>query len=761
MFAARTSLLRNRAGHDGHRVGFVELFFDLVFVFAVTQLSHRLIADHSAGGLVETTLLFLAVWSLWINTTWVTNWLTPDGVPVRLLLFALMAAGLLLSTSLADAFGERALVFAGAFAAMQIGRDLFMLWALRHHNRANFRNFVRIIVWHAFACVFWLGGAFAGEHRLAAWLIAVTIDSLSPAIAFWVPGLGRSTIADWDVSPAHMAERCGLFIIIALGEGVLLTGAAFASHAQTPIATAALLAAFVGSVLIWRIYFTAAEHGGRRYEEVDDPGRLARLAYTYQHVPIVAGVINHGGRRGAAARPSRRRSGAARSADDRRRAGGLPGGNGAVQMGGVRARVLVAAGRRRAALRVDRGARRVHAAQHRGGRRRRAFRHRRSRHCRRTALSPGAGTRTERRRMKRLSFLIAALLAACATPPSAPLRMNDIQAIGTHNSYKAAISPQEMGLLRAVSPQAAAGLDYWHPPLTEQLDAGARVIEIDIVNDPEGGRFADPAGLRIARAQGLEPPAYDTSVMAAPGFKAIHVQDIDYRSVCQLFLACLRELRAWSDAHRDHAPILVMMNLKRGPSPAPGGVEAPGFDDAAFDALDADVRAGIGAERLITPDDVQGAFPTLREAVLAGNWPELGAARGRFFFVLDEGEDMAAAYRGARRNLEGRVFFVNVAEDSPVAAYLTLNDPIAQAERIRAAVAAGFIVRTRADADTVEARANDTRRREAAFASGAQYVSTDYMTPRADFGPYSVSMPEVARCNPVRARCAGRVIEAK
>jgi len=363
----------------------------------------------------------------------------------------------------------------------------------------------------------------------------------------------------------------------------------------------------------------------------------------------------------------------------------------------------------------------------------------------------------------KLVYLVAVLaLGACATAPDAPvLRMNDIQAIGTHNSYKAAISPQEMGLLRAVSPQSAAGLDYWHEPLTRQLEAGARVIEIDVVNDPEGGRYADPASPRIAQAQGLSPPAFDAAPMRAPGFKVIHVQDIDYRSVCQPLLACLRELRTWSEAHRDHTPILVMMNLKRGPSPAPGGVTALDFDGAAFDALDAEVRAGMGAARLIAPDEVQGDYATLREAALAGHWPLLDAARGRFFFVIDEDYAVGEAYRGARRNLEGRVFFVNAPETSPVAAYLTLNDPIADGARIRAAVAAGFIVRTRADADTVEARSNDTRRREAAFASGAHYVSTDYMSARADFGPYNVTMADVARCNPVRARCSGVAIEAK
>lgn len=364
---------------------------------------------------------------------------------------------------------------------------------------------------------------------------------------------------------------------------------------------------------------------------------------------------------------------------------------------------------------------------------------------------------------------LALLLAACATraemavgglDPS--LRMNDIQAIGTHNSYKQAIGAAEFAALSANNPLAARTLDYAHPPLSAQLDAGARVIELDVLYDPEGGRYAEPAMRRLLPAgTPLEP--YDASAMRAPGYKVLHAQDLDYRSSCATFVACLSELRDWSAQHPSHAPVLVMINWKRGASPVPGGVAGLEYDAAAFDALDAEVRSVISARALITPDEVQGTHATLREGVLAGGWPALEASRGRFFFALDEGEQVAAAYRGARRNLEGRVFFVNVREDSPVAAYLTLNDPVAQGERIRAAVTAGFIVRTRADADTWEARRGDTARREAAFASGAQYVSTDYMSARAEWSSYAVTMPEVARCNPVRAagKCNGLAIEAR
>jgi hypothetical protein len=332
------------------------------------------------------------------------------------------------------------------------------------------------------------------------------------------------------------------------------------------------------------------------------------------------------------------------------------------------------------------------------------------------------------------------------------LRLNELQAIGTHNSYKQAISPGELALLKARSPQAARALDYSHAPLTEQLDAGARQVEIDILDDPDGGLYASPRMRQVAALMGTPLTPFDATPLQAPGFKVLHVQDLDYRSNCATLALCLAELHAWSQAHPRHVPILVMMNLKRGASPVPGGVEARAFDADAFDRLDAAVRTLMPAKQIITPDEVQGRYPTLREAVRAGNWPTLGAARGRFLFALDEPYEIGVSYQGKRTNLEGRVFFVNAPESSTIAAYITLNDPIAQADRIRAAVADGLLVRTRADAETEEARNNDTRRREAALGSGAHYVSTDYMQPREEFGPYRATLPgaTAARCNPVR-----------
>ncbi|MDG2536612.1 phosphatidylinositol-specific phospholipase C1-like protein [Dyella jiangningensis] len=329
------------------------------------------------------------------------------------------------------------------------------------------------------------------------------------------------------------------------------------------------------------------------------------------------------------------------------------------------------------------------------------------------------------------------------------LHMNQLQAIGTHNSYKQAMPPDEWAAHHSRDPRGAEGLDYAHPALDVQLDRGARTLELDIYHDPQGGRYAHPPG---ALRKGYAPspwPAAIAADMDKPGFKVMHLADIDFRSSCQVFVDCLKIIRRWSLAHPRHVPIMLLLNAKDGHG-GPGAADPLPFTAAAFDAMDAEIRSVFAPNELVVPDDVQGKRSTLREAVLAGQWPTLGGARGKVFFVLDEDRAKVAMYRGTRHSLEGRVAFVNTDETSPAAAYLTLNDPLVEGERIRRDVDAGYMVRTRADADTREARRDDTSRRDAAFASGAQYVSTDYMVPDARFGPYRVTLPDaaVARCTP-------------
>lgn len=291
--SARRHVLRPRAEHTHNKVSFVELFFDLVFVFAITQISHTLLEHFSALGLAQAALLLGAVWWVWIYTSWVTNWLDPDHIAVRLMLFALMFAGLLLSTSLPEAFGEKGLIFAGAYAAMQIGRSLFTMLSLKPHSPGNYRNFQRITAWLVLSGIFWIAGGLAeGNSRFALWALALGLEYVSPSLGFYVPGLGRSTTADWTIEGGHFSERCALFVIIALGESVLVTGATFAKLAMTPVIVLAFANSFLSSVAMWWIYFNiGAERASEQIARSNDPGRLARIAYTYIHLLLVAGII--------------------------------------------------------------------------------------------------------------------------------------------------------------------------------------------------------------------------------------------------------------------------------------------------------------------------------------------------------------------------------------------------------------------------------------------------------------------------------------
>jgi low temperature requirement protein LtrA len=279
--------------HQHNRVTYAELFFDLVFVFAVTQISHTLLAHFTLLGALQVTLLFLAVWWVWVFTSWITNWLNPEKTPVRLLLFAMMLGGLVLSTSIPKAFDERGLWFAIAYATMQVGKTIF-LWLSTPVSRPRIRmNAIRIAAWLSTSAIFWIAGGIAeGQSRLALWAVALAIEYISPAVRFWIPRYGASSVADWMIEGGHMAERCALFIIIALGESVVVIGATFAELTWTSENVLAFVSALLGSIAMWWIYFhIGAEAASEELSKSSEPGRLARLAYTYLHMPIVAGII--------------------------------------------------------------------------------------------------------------------------------------------------------------------------------------------------------------------------------------------------------------------------------------------------------------------------------------------------------------------------------------------------------------------------------------------------------------------------------------
>jgi low temperature requirement protein LtrA len=279
-------------GAGDHRVTPMELFFDLVYVFAVTQLSHLLLAHLDWHGVAQTALLMLAVWTAWIYTAWFTNWFDPDQRAVRLVLVGVMVCSLIVSATLPDAFGDRGLPFAGAYVAMQVGRVIFSVVSLGAHP-ANQRNFQRILFWASLSAIPWLAGGIAtGSTREWLWVVAVGMDLLGPVLGFATPGLGRSTTTDWDISGEHMAERCQLFLIIVLGESILVTGATFGELAWSAAVLAAFVVAFLGSVALWWVYFDrAAGDAAEMIAHSNDPGRLGRSAFTYLHLPMVAGVI--------------------------------------------------------------------------------------------------------------------------------------------------------------------------------------------------------------------------------------------------------------------------------------------------------------------------------------------------------------------------------------------------------------------------------------------------------------------------------------
>jgi low temperature requirement protein LtrA len=288
----RGALFRPILPKQHSRVTYAELLFDLVFVFAVTQISHTLLGRFTPLGALQTTLLFLAVWWVWVYTSWITNWLDPERTPVRVLLFLLMLGGLVLSTSIPKAFENRGLWFALAYAAMQVGRTVFFLISTSPGTPARM-NAVRILAWLSMSAIFWIAGGFAlGDARLLLWALALAIEYISPAARFWIPKYGASSIEDWFVEGGHMAERCAGFIIIALGESIVVTGATFADLTWTLEVVAAFLSAFIGALAMWWIYFhKGAEAGSELISNSSEPGRLARLAYTYLHMPIVAGII--------------------------------------------------------------------------------------------------------------------------------------------------------------------------------------------------------------------------------------------------------------------------------------------------------------------------------------------------------------------------------------------------------------------------------------------------------------------------------------
>lgn len=362
--------------------------------------------------------------------------------------------------------------------------------------------------------------------------------------------------------------------------------------------------------------------------------------------------------------------------------------------------------------------------------------------------------------------LVAPLIPGCgpaSADPCSPLdrsnvedclRLNQLQVLGSHNSYHLPPLPRLVEELNAHRPGWAEDILYAHRPLGEQLASlGIRQLELDIFADPAGGLYARPEGAEMVG----DTEYLEREEMRAPGFKVLHAQDLDYRSTCLTFTSCLRELKLWSDAHPRHFPVLVLVEVKDKP-PEDGGdfpfVVPVAVDEELMRVIDVEIWSVFEPEDVLTPDLVRTGYPTLEKAVLERGWPTLRESRGRILFALDNTGTHRDAYLAGTPNLEGRAMFVSSPPGEPTAAFIKMNDVLAEESLIREWVAAGYLVRTRADIPLEEARSGDVTRREAALRSGAQFISTDFPEPGPFGSDYVVRLPGtggVARCNPVSA----------
>jgi low temperature requirement protein LtrA len=283
-----------RARRDGiaQPVTTVELFFDLVYVFAITQLTHLILDDLTMGAVARAAFLLLVVWWAWICTAWMANWFDPDSPAVGALLTGVMLASLLMAAAIPLAFGADGVLFAVSFMMLQVGRSGAGAYLLRKDHPLR-DVFQRVAAWSVLGGVLWLAGsALDGDNRLLLWAPALLVEFCAPVAGYWLPGRGRGTTSDWDIEGGHFTERCEAFIIIALGESIVLTGATAAHAGLSATVSLSLSVAFLETAALWWLYFGAtAEPTRDAMRQCEDPGRLARDADTYLHVPIVAGII--------------------------------------------------------------------------------------------------------------------------------------------------------------------------------------------------------------------------------------------------------------------------------------------------------------------------------------------------------------------------------------------------------------------------------------------------------------------------------------
>lgn len=330
------------------------------------------------------------------------------------------------------------------------------------------------------------------------------------------------------------------------------------------------------------------------------------------------------------------------------------------------------------------------------------------------------------------------------------LRLNQIQVIGTHNSYHIAPPAHLHQAIRLAAPATADSIDYTHRPLEQQLDRlHIRQIELDLYADPSGGKYSSPVGYRtlLEAGQPAGENPNENGRLDQPGMKIIHSPGFDYCTTVPTLIDALEQVRDWSSKHPSHVPIMILIELKESVH-GPAGVTPIAFDKTQLQSVDDEIRSVFSDRQLITPDSVRGEYRTLRQAIMETGWPPLAECRGKIFFALDNAGSVRDLYLEDHPALTGRIMFVSVATDHPAAGFVKLNDPKQDFDAIQAAVRQGLIVRTRADADTSQARTGDTSRRDLAFASGAQFISTDYPEPDRRFSEYHVRLADEREYRP-------------
>ena len=318
--------------------------------------------------------------------------------------------------------------------------------------------------------------------------------------------------------------------------------------------------------------------------------------------------------------------------------------------------------------------------------------------------------------MRTLILAVVLSVAAFASQAAEPAKINTLRWLGSHNSYRPALDPEALAHQRQVMGERSRGVEYGHPPIQAQLDLGIRQLEFDPYADATGGLYAAPYASDPAKS----------AIMKAPGAKVLHAPVVDSRTLCLRLSDCFAEVATWSRAHPGHAPIVIFVNTKEEPFNTPAIPDPPLWTEADLAGIDADAVKAFGRDRIIAPDDVRGARATLREGVTAGGWPTVDGAKGKVLLVLDANPRVEDAYRAGHPSLKGRALFGLYAETEAEAAVFNIQDPRPEETRIKALVAQGFLVRTRSDADTTEARGHDLTRLQSAERSGAQIISTDY-----------------------------------